>query len=125
MFISLLIYSFFLPNPHYRFFFLSTTNIINNQIIKENTFSQQEKSLELAHSELYLIATFHFDINVLKFVMHTNTEKVLVSIPTNLLAKRNCWFGFATHKVSLFSCFSFNDVGFVVFGYNLQSTVHI
>ena len=105
---------------HHRFFFLSTTSIISNQIIKENTFSQQEKSLELVHTELYLTATFNCDINVLTFVMHTNMEKVMVSIPTNLLANRTCWFGFATHKVSLFPCFSF-----VVFGYNLQSTVHV
>jgi len=102
--------------------FLSTANTISNQIIKDNTSSQEEKSLQLAHTELYLTGTFDFDTNVLKFVFHTNMEKVKFSILTNLLASQTCCFGFATHKVSLFPCFSFSDTRYVLFGYKLHST---
>lgn len=79
----------------------------------------------MAHTELYLVAIFDFDTKVLKFVIHRNIEEVKASIRKNLLAKRTCCFGLATHKVSLFPCFSYSDTGFVVFGYNLQSTALI
>jgi hypothetical protein len=42
--------------------------------MKESTFSQEEKCLELAHTEMYLTATFDFYIKVLKFVIHTNPQ---------------------------------------------------